>query len=55
MEISHFCIRFDMAHDCHHHFVIDPASQVQVVWHTLNSKRVRQGNQSENVTVNQHR
>lgn len=31
----HFSIRFHIAQDGHHHLVIHPAGQVQVVWHAL--------------------
>lgn len=34
----HFSVRFHIAQDRHHHFVIHPSGQVQVVWHALNSK-----------------
>lgn len=30
-----------MAQDGHHHLVVDPSCQVQVVWHALNSKSGR--------------
>lgn len=34
----HFSVRFHIAQERHHHFVIHPSGQVQVVWHALNSK-----------------
>lgn len=34
VHCEHFSIRFHVAQDSHHHFVIHPSGQVQVVWHT---------------------
>lgn len=34
VDCEHFSIRFYMTQDGHHHFVIHPSGQVQVVWHT---------------------
>lgn len=37
VHCEHLSIRFDMAQDGHHHLVIDPSGQVQVVWHAERS------------------
>lgn len=33
VHCEHFSVRFHIAQDRHHHFVIHPSGQVQVVWH----------------------